>query len=830
MAGVVLSVVGKYDGKDLLRAQKALEKLKQEAQRASSPFTRMGDALAKSGQKIADTGKSLTRNVTLPLAGLAYGAKKAIDAASDLAETQSKVGQIFGDSAPQIEKFAATAATALGQSKQQAMDAASTFAIFGKSAGLSGSNLVGFSTELTTLATDLASFNNTSPEEAITAIGAALRGENEPIRRFGVLLDDASLRQEALRQGLVKTTKQALTPQQKVLAAQALIMKQTTTAQGDFARTSDGLANQQRILKAQFANTSAELGQAFLPIALTVASVVKDKIIPAIQKLANFFNGLSPTTKTAIVGFVAAAAALGPLLTIVGNVTKFFGLMSKAVAFAGMVQKAFAGEAVASAAAQKIAAAATKVWTVVQGAFNAVMAANPIVLVTLAIAALVAGVIIAYKKFKPFRDFVDGTFRVIKNAAIGLFNWVKQNWPLLLGILTGPIGLAVVLIAKNWDTIKNATAAAFDWIRGKVTTVVSNVIDFVKSIPGKIAEVPKKMLEFGKNLVEGIWDGITSMGSWFKDKITGWISDHVPGVLKNVLGIASPSKVTARIGEEVANGVATGMLSRAEAVRKASKYVADTAVRELSAAQLHNYMGPVANREVFTQGVPWDTTFTTSSSGIDKAAEAFRRLKDAANSALDTIKSKAQTVIDFAKNISSSLMDFGAVTSFDTSTDRGVTAQGVLANMGTRLEAIKKFGSQLGELRKLGLNNTSLQEIIAAGPEAGSQIAAALIAAGKDAITGPGGVNDLENQLRFFSNAVGDIGTRSQYGMDTATARGVMQTTVTVSEKAVVINVGDNVDSATAERLRTTIQKEVRTAIKDLGVAVTTSKKSSRSR
>ena len=149
----------------------------------------------------------------------------AVKAASDLSETVSKVNVIFGDTAKDIERFAEGAASALGQTKQQALDAAATFATFGKAAGLSGESLSSFSTDFVTLASDLASFNNTSPEQAINAIGSALRGEAEPLRQYGVLLDDASLRQAALELGIISTTKNALTPQQKVLAAQALIYK-----------------------------------------------------------------------------------------------------------------------------------------------------------------------------------------------------------------------------------------------------------------------------------------------------------------------------------------------------------------------------------------------------------------------------------------------------------------------------------------------------------------------------------------------------------------------------------------------------------------------------
>jgi hypothetical protein len=231
-------------------------------------------------------------------AGAAFAAKYAVDAvkaASDLSETISKVGVIFGNSAKQVEAFAAEAALTLGQSKQQALDAAATFATFGKSAGLAGDDLVKFSTDFTSLASDLASFNNTSPEEAILAIGSALRGEAEPLRRYGVLLDDASLRQAALELGIVSTTKNALTPQQKVLAAQELIFKQTGDAQGDFARTSDGLANSQRILAAQLDNVKTTIGTALLPIATELFGEFSKRLIPAVEGFADTFqNDLIP--------------------------------------------------------------------------------------------------------------------------------------------------------------------------------------------------------------------------------------------------------------------------------------------------------------------------------------------------------------------------------------------------------------------------------------------------------------------------------------------------------------------------------------------------------
>jgi hypothetical protein len=225
------------------------------------------DDVGKNANGLKDTIKNLGQQIAAAFAAreIIRFTKQTIDAASDLNETLSKSQQIFGDASKAVEDFASNSAKQFGQSKQQAIDAAASFGVFGKSAGLTGQDLSKFSTDLVALSADLASFGNTTPEEAALALGAALRGEAEPIRRFGVLMDEATLKQEALAMGLIETTKGALTPQQKVLAANALIFKQTADAQGDFARTSDGVANQQRILEASFKDLQTEVGQKLLP-------------------------------------------------------------------------------------------------------------------------------------------------------------------------------------------------------------------------------------------------------------------------------------------------------------------------------------------------------------------------------------------------------------------------------------------------------------------------------------------------------------------------------------------------------------------------------------
>lgn len=242
----------------------------------------------------------------------------AISSASDLNETTSKTEQIFGDAASKVLKFSKTTSTALGQSQQEALDGAATFGIFGKSAGLTGDNLSDFSTGLVGLAGDLASFNNTSPEDAINAIGSALRGEAEPIRAYGVLLDDATLKNRALAMGLISSTKDALTPANKVLAAQQEILAQTSDAQGDFARTSGGLANQQRIFTAELENTKATIGTALLPVVTDLFHTFSDVGVPALQDLAAWVTENQDVIKTTAIAFVAGGLSITSALLKVG--------------------------------------------------------------------------------------------------------------------------------------------------------------------------------------------------------------------------------------------------------------------------------------------------------------------------------------------------------------------------------------------------------------------------------------------------------------------------------------------------------------------------------
>lgn len=240
---------------------------------ASRTFKNIGRNAQATEGKLSSMGKrggkafGLLKGAALAFVGseAVSFAKDAVDAYSELEDSTAAAAVIFGKSMNKIIKQSETASSKLGMTKQQVINAANVFGTYGKSAGLSGNKLAGFSTKMTKLAGDMASFKGTSPEQAIEAVGAALRGETEPIRAYGVMLDDATLKAQAMKMGLIKTTKEGLTPQQKVLAVQAQILKQTKDAQGDFARTSTSTANTAKTASAKWADFQAMLGQKMAP-------------------------------------------------------------------------------------------------------------------------------------------------------------------------------------------------------------------------------------------------------------------------------------------------------------------------------------------------------------------------------------------------------------------------------------------------------------------------------------------------------------------------------------------------------------------------------------
>ncbi len=326
----------------------------------------------KAGAGFKSSFGSAIRGFAAPLAtafaatGLVNFTKNIVTAASDLNEVGTAVEQVFGSASGTLKAYAKTAAGTMGQSQTQFLDAAKTFGIFGQAAGLATDANAQFSTELVKLASDLASFNNTSVDEAINSLGSALRGESEPMRKYGVMIDENALKSQALEMKIYSGSG-ALTQQQKILAAHELILKKTGTQQGDFARTADGMANSQRILTATWDNAQAMLGQALLPAMTNIA-----------QTMIPIINEYAPKLGKALKDIPFAAIANGFI--------KFVEFLLKN----DNVILTFAGSFKALSVAVELFGVSSKVASVGVALLNGAMVANPVGAMVMALA-LAAG-------------------------------------------------------------------------------------------------------------------------------------------------------------------------------------------------------------------------------------------------------------------------------------------------------------------------------------------------------------------------------------------------------------------------------------------------------
>lgn len=407
--------------------------------------TKAGASLGAMGEKFKSVGSAATLGLTLPLAGVGLA---AVSMASDLAESTSKAGVLFGSQTDAIVAWSKTAATSMGLTQQGALDGASTFAIMGKAMGLTEKDTSNFSQEMVGLAADLGSFNNVPTDEAIGAIGAALRGEAEPMRKFGVMIDDATIKNKALELGLISSVKDAITPQQKALAISKVILDQTTAAQGDFARTSDGLANQQKILTAKLKDTGAELGEKLLPIAL--------KVVEMISGMIDKFSGLSSGTQGWIVKIGLLLAAIGPVLSILGTLMTAISFVTGLIAGVGGISAVVGGLGAAL--------------TVLTG---------PIALVVGAVALLATAWVKDWGGVRTkTTEFLGGMWSGMKDFASNVGSWVKDvagkianfvkgiDWGAIGNGIIG--GITKILFAgpqKVFEAMKSMFGGAFDRIK-----------------------------------------------------------------------------------------------------------------------------------------------------------------------------------------------------------------------------------------------------------------------------------------------------------------------------------------------------------------------------
>ncbi len=303
-----------------------LNQLNNTLEQTGERWQEAGAKISDAGEKITSVGSTLTKTVTAPLVAAGTAAVKF---ASDYEENLNKVDASFKDNAAEVKTWAKTATQQFGMSESAALDATSTFGDMGTSMGLTTKEAADMSTSLAGLAGDLSSFKNIGIDQAMTALKGVFTGETESLKTLGVVMTETNLKAFAEDMGLVYDS---MSQAEKVTLRYKYVLANTTNAQGDYARTSDGTANTIRTLKAEASNLASAFGQELLP-----------QVTPLFQKateLVRGFGELDEETKQLVIQAGLLAAGVGPVITVAGKLTESTGKAASAI---GTLTKYIAG-------------------------------------------------------------------------------------------------------------------------------------------------------------------------------------------------------------------------------------------------------------------------------------------------------------------------------------------------------------------------------------------------------------------------------------------------------------------------------------------------------
>jgi len=243
---------------------------------------------------------------------IAYGMKKAVDAASALEEATGKFNVVFRDQLGQAEAWAKELVASYGLSSREAKQFLSSIQDLLKPMGVASDTAAKLSNEVVKLAVDLGSFNDQDTPIVMRDIQSALVGNYETMKKYGVVLNETVVKQEALRQGIIKG-KEALTAAQKATIAYELIVKGSADAIGDRNRTAKGYANSMRQLGATMEEVASKIGDPLMPALADVARGFSDWATENNKLLQQDIPSYTRKVGEAITGLVSA---LGPLMAM----------------------------------------------------------------------------------------------------------------------------------------------------------------------------------------------------------------------------------------------------------------------------------------------------------------------------------------------------------------------------------------------------------------------------------------------------------------------------------------------------------------------------------
>ncbi len=586
--------------REVAKAEQELSKFEKQLRETGMTAEQVGKKLQDAGQKMTDMGKTLSMSVTAPI--VAAGAA-SFKMAADLQDAMGATEQIFKGAADSVKTWADNLESYYGIAEAEALEYANMMGtMLINIGGLTEEQAAKQAQTLIELAGDLAAMYGGAPADAVRALTGALKGNNTMLDNYGMAVNDAMIKTKAFEMGLYDGTGQ-MDLAAKQAATLALIMEQSAAAQGQAAREADSASGRMRAFITEIKNLSTDIGEVLLPV-----------ITPLLNRLGEIvkkFSELSPEAQKTIVIIAGLAAAIGPLLLILGPVVSAIGTL---VTGLGAMSTAMAGGATLIAGLTAGFPALGAAITLITG---------PIGVAIAAIAGLVAAGVLIYKNWDKIKETLDRVWGAIVdfftktipeaiNKGLKWFSELPGKVAKFMNELPGKIGYALGVALGN---IIKFGIDAINWAIAEVPKFIESMMKFIRELPGKMweqlvaalgrvrewgnnliswarstlpgvisnivsffRELPGMLLEIGKDIVRGLWNGISSMAGWIRDKVSDFVGGIVSGV-KGVLGIRSPSAVFADIGENLSLGLAKGI--------KGAKTAVDSALAGLISPQIN---------------------------------------------------------------------------------------------------------------------------------------------------------------------------------------------------------------------------------------------------
>jgi hypothetical protein len=733
----------------LVQIQADVTSLKQGLAQAQAAIKGVDDNV-----KVASTGmsnfssklKNIAGTIGVAFAGtqIVAFAKDTIMASSNMAESLSKVRVVFGEGAAAVEAWGATAADSMGISNQAALEAAGTYGNLFQAFGLGQGQAQDMSMSLVQLAGDMASFNNTSIDDAITALRSGLSGETEPLKKFGVAMNEARLKTEALSLGLIKSTSEALTPAAKAQAAYALIMKDTALSQGDYARTADGTANTMKTLQAKMEDAKVALGDALMPAFKGLLAVLK-VAIPLLTKLGVFFQNNQDEIK-------AFAIALG-----IGSVA--WGVYTLVVKRAEIAQKLL----------------------------NLAQKMNPIGLIVIAVALLAAGLVKLWKNSETFRNIVIAVGKAGLMAFASIIPMVGKVGEAVLKFLMTPLKLVLTALSKLPGVGKYAKTGLDLLNKG-----LDGVSDFADAAAKKANDLIKTLDNVGKAKTKAEKD-VSTTKKGGKTTTTATVDaktlekaakaeqkrlDKLKDYAKDVEDIYKDmNEVIAEAQEKGQEALETRNERMAEAHERYNETVADLnkqyaesiadaeerAAEQRADAQDRFQKSVTEAKKRFTQAqIQIAKQYNDKAADLELALQS--KLRDIQESANTKRAELTQKAAEKQAGIIQQSMDrlssaFASKTGFNLGEAMagGKSADALLTDLKSKLAAAKELQANAAALAGMGYSQTFIEQVVKNGPEAGNKIAEALKAASPDA-------------TKELQSLYGQVETISETGLDALAA------------------------------------------------------------